>query len=172
MQLNSLPGPKLNMIGLISPSLNYIVNSRLTWVLLILPLFYSSQMNQVVLGTIRSLLQRHLCAGGYVTHNMDTHLYHATFDSSQSPAPGSSVTVHAPEKLSDSCWAKSLLHFASQGGMFFCRQGNSHLSCPSSTIINTPRPKTPLPLFDWVTDHHIYHLVGDFYCVPPDSPPS
>jgi len=112
-----------------------------------------------------SLFQRHLRAGGHIAHNMDTLLYHATFDSSQSPAPGSSVTVHPPEKLSDSCWANSLLHFASQGGLYLCRQGNSHLQCPSSTIINSPRPKNPLPLFDWVTDHHIHHH-GDLYSLP------
>jgi len=96
---------------------------------------------------------------------MDTLLYNATIISSQSLAPGYSITIRPAETLDSSCWANRVLHFAASGDVFFSCQGCSNTHHPSSTIINFPHPSKPLPLFDWVSSHKIHHL-GDLYNVP------
>ena len=118
-----------------------------------------------------SMIQRHLRCSGSATKTMDTLLYNAAVNSSQSPAPGFSVTIRPAETLDSSCWANSVLHFAASGDVFLSRQGCSDTHHPSSTIITVPRPSKPLPLFDWVSSHSIHHL-GDLYSVPANAPSS
>ena len=70
-----------------------------------------------------SMIQWHLRCSGPAAKTMDTPLYNAAVNSSQSSFTGFFVTIRPAETLDSSCWASSVLHFAASGDVLLLRQG-------------------------------------------------
>ena len=117
-----------------------------------------------------SIQQRHTLAGGLVSANIDTLLCNGVAQSAQTPLAANGIIVHPREKLSSTCWANSLIHFAAAGDLFLCRQGFILEQSPSSTIISASMPEARTQPWRYVYDRQISQL-GDLYSYQPGSLP-
>jgi ribonuclease HI len=127
------------------------------------------RLSDVISAAKYSIFQRHQHAGGIISSNIDTLLYNATVQSSQVPVSSTGVTIHARPKLSASCWANSMIHYANEGDLLISRQGSTLQHHPTSTIISAAMPEARPQPWRFVNDRHI-SILGDLYSCVPGSP--
>ena len=128
------------------------------------------RLSDVISAAKYSIFQRHQHAGGIISSNMDTLLYNATVQSSQVPIAFTGVTIHPRQKMSNSGWADSLIHYAKEGDIFISRQGSSLQHQPTSSIISASMPEDRPQPWRFVNDRSI-SILGDLYSCVSGSPP-